>query len=200
MPDVPLRYFVINKPYDMLSQFIGNDALPMLGDLDFDFPEGTHAVGRLDRHSEGLLLLTTDKRVTRMLFQDSEPHPRTYYVQVKRIVSPETVEQLKSGIPFIIHGGRPYTSSPCDVSIVPDPGFDFGSPYIYNVYTSYSWLRIALTEGKYHQVRKMVRLVGHPCVRLVRTAIGDLELGDLPAGGVREMGQAEYFKALGIRP
>ncbi|GAA4338175.1 pseudouridine synthase [Flaviaesturariibacter amylovorans] len=198
MSDTPLRYFVVNKPYDMLSQFIGKDGLPMLGDLDFDFPEGAHAIGRLDRFSEGLLLVTTDKRVTRLLFLDTEPHPRTYYVQVRKVVSAETVERLRSGIPFTIHGGRPYTSAPCAVDIVPDPGFSFATPYIYSPHAQFSWLRIVLTEGKFHQVRKMVKTVHHPCVRLVRTSISDLELGDLPAGGVRELTQAEYFGALRI--
>ena len=63
------RYFLINKPYDMLSQFKSDKAEVLLGQLDFPFPEGTHAIGRLDKQSEGLLLLTTNKKVTGLLFQ-----------------------------------------------------------------------------------------------------------------------------------
>jgi 16S rRNA U516 pseudouridylate synthase RsuA-like enzyme len=68
MSTSPHRYFIINKPYNMVSQFISSHNVRLLGDLDFDFPEGTHAIGRLDNHSEGLLLLTTNKKVTRLLF------------------------------------------------------------------------------------------------------------------------------------
>ena len=73
------RYFIVNKPGNMLSQFVGSD-LPMLGDLDFDFPEGIHAVGRLDMSTEGLLILTTNKKVTKLLFQSDVSHKRVYLV------------------------------------------------------------------------------------------------------------------------
>ena len=64
MTNNPNRYFIINKPYKMVSQFVSPDNVRLLGDLEFDFPEGTHAVGRLDNNSEGLLILTTNKKVT----------------------------------------------------------------------------------------------------------------------------------------
>ena len=63
----PNRYFIINKPYKMVSQFVSPDKVNLLGDIDFDWPEGTHAIGRLDNNSEGLLILTTNKRVTKLL-------------------------------------------------------------------------------------------------------------------------------------
>ncbi|RYY61422.1 MAG: rRNA pseudouridine synthase, partial [Chitinophagaceae bacterium] len=169
-----------------------------LGDLGFDFPEGTHAIGRLDLHSEGLLLLTTNSKVTRLLFQGLKPHPRTYYVEVKGIVSAEEAERLRGGVSFLIHGGQDYTSAPCDVERVAGPPHPFPSPYTHNPYLAYSWLRMSLTEGKFHQVRKMVRLVGHPCVRLLRTSISGLELGDLPPGGVCELSETEFFTGLEI--
>ena len=77
------RYFIIYKPVNMVSQFISSHEVRLLGDLGFDFPEGTHAIGRLDQHSEGLLLLTTNKKITKQLFQGEKPHTRTYLVQVK---------------------------------------------------------------------------------------------------------------------
>src|SRR5580698_9422662 len=97
------RYFVVNKPYNMVSQFVSSHAKRVLGELGFDFPEGTHPIGRLDNDSEGLLILTTDKRVTRLLFQGTIPHRRTYLVKVKRIVSEESLEQLRSGISIRVH-------------------------------------------------------------------------------------------------
>jgi len=77
------RYFIIYKPYNMVSQFVSSHDVRLLGDLDFDFPAGTHAIGRLDNHSEGLLLLTTNPKITRLLFQGITPHERKYLVQVK---------------------------------------------------------------------------------------------------------------------
>ena len=81
------RYFIVNKPCDMVSQFVSSHEVNLLGNLDFIFPEGTHAIGRLDNHSEGLLILTTNKKVTRLLFQGETAHKRTYLVQVKNVVS-----------------------------------------------------------------------------------------------------------------
>src|SRR6476659_1354965 len=92
------RYFILNKPVNMVSQFVSTHDVKLLSSINFEFPEGTHAIGRLDKNSEGLLLLTTDKKVTRLLFQGKQPHKRTYLVQVKNKVSPETVVKLASGI------------------------------------------------------------------------------------------------------
>ncbi len=68
------RYFIINKPPNMVSQFVSTHDVGLLDDLDFQFPEGIHAIGRLDSHSEGLLILTTNKKVTKLLFQGAVPH------------------------------------------------------------------------------------------------------------------------------
>jgi 23S rRNA pseudouridine2457 synthase len=83
------RYFIINKPYNMVSQFVSPDDVGLLGDIAFDFPEGIHAIGRLDNLSEGLLILTTNRKVTKLLFQGEAPHKRTYLVRVKNVVSAE---------------------------------------------------------------------------------------------------------------
>ncbi|RYE20656.1 MAG: hypothetical protein EOP51_17370, partial [Sphingobacteriales bacterium] len=91
--------------YGMLSQFMGgHPGLPMLGDLDFSFPEGIHALGRLDYTSEGLLLLTTNKAMTRILFNPDAAHPRTYLVNVYRPVSDATIQQLAGGVSIRIAG------------------------------------------------------------------------------------------------
>ncbi|RYY69039.1 MAG: hypothetical protein EOO13_10665 [Chitinophagaceae bacterium] len=96
------RYFVINKPRGIVSQFVSPHKVGLLGDLDFEFPENTHAIGRLDLESEGLLLLTTDKSVTRLLFLAEKPHLRTYLVMVQNEMSDETLQQLRDGIPIKI--------------------------------------------------------------------------------------------------
>lgn len=115
------RYFILNKPFNMVSQFVSTHAVRLLGHLDFDFPPGTHAVGRLDNDSEGLLLLTTNKKVTRLLFLGDEPHKRTYLVQINNILSGENLKRLQNGISIRIRTGVHYTTNPCDVSIVINP-------------------------------------------------------------------------------
>ena len=193
------RYFIINKPYNMVSQFISPDKVRLLGDLDFDFPEGTHAVGRLDNHSEGLLILTTNKKVTRLLFESEQPHKRTYLVMVKNIVSQETVEQLQQGVSIRIKGGVDWVTTPCQAVIVEKPAYiKPREQYPLKEFLPHSWLLITLTEGKYHQVRKMMSAIRHHCDRLIRVSIEDLELGDLPPGGVKEMEDAEFFRLLKI--
>jgi 23S rRNA pseudouridine2457 synthase len=193
------RYFIINKPFNMVSQFISPDNVRLLGDLDFDFPEGTHAIGRLDSHSEGLLILTTNKKVTNLLFKGEVPHKRTYLVMVKHVVSEESVQQLRTGISIIVKGGEGWTTTPCDVAIVNKPPDLFHRPQALREQLPHSWLEISLTEGKFHQVRKMVMAIGHRCQRLIRTSIEDLELGDLAPGAVREIEEQEFFRLLKIK-
>ncbi len=180
----------------MVSQFIAQDKVRVLGELDFDWPEGIHAIGRLDNNSEGLLLLTTNKKITKLLFQSPVPHKRTYLVMVHRVVTPETAEQLSKGIVIKIKEGINYTTTPCEVEITEPPAGLFKSGYNFNDRVPRSWLSITLTEGKYHQVRKMVQAVGHKCMRLIRTSIEDMQLGDLAPGAVREYTEEEFFRLL----
>lgn len=194
----PHRYFVINKPYDMVSQFVSPDDVGLLGDLGYDFPEGIHAIGRLDNLSEGLLILTTNKKVTRLLFQGEVPHRRTYLVNVGRIVSPESLQRLQTGVTITITGGEAYTTPPCEVAIVERPADFFQKETDAAIYGPSTWLLITLYEGKFRQVRKMVKAVGHSCWRLIRVSIEDLQLGDLPPGGLREIEEREFFRQLKI--
>ncbi|MFM6924401.1 MAG: pseudouridine synthase [Ferruginibacter sp.] len=192
------RYFVINKPFNMVSQFVSTHDVRLLGHLDFDFPEGTHAVGRLDNHSEGLLILTTNKKVTRLLFLGEVPHKRTYLVQVNNAISDENLQRLQNGIPIRIKTGVTYTTSPCDVCIINNPEelYDLGDRL--TAWPPFTWLLITITEGKFHQVRKMIAATGHKTKRLIRISIEDLQLDGLKAGEVRELEEAEFFKKLKI--
>ncbi|SEW43368.1 23S rRNA pseudouridine2457 synthase [Chitinophaga sp. YR573] len=199
MNDSGHRYFVIHKPFEMVSQFISPDKVRLLGDLDFDFPEGTHAIGRLDNHSEGLLILTTNKKVTKLLFQGEVPHKRTYLVMVKGVVTPEELLQLQTGITIVIAGGADYVTTPCHAAIVEKPAGLFHRPQAYRELLPHTWLEITLTEGKFHQVRKMVMAIGHRCQRLIRTSIEDLELGDLAPGHIREIEEHLFFELLKIK-
>ncbi len=180
----------------MLSQFVSEIPGLLLGELGFDFPPGIHAIGRLDKDSEGLLLLTTNKKVTRLLFQGDISHSRTYRVKVNHRVSDQTLATLREGISIRVKGGEYYTSKPCSAELSHLPEGFTESISAIPAFVLSSWLEIILTEGKYHQVRKMVRAVHHRCRRLIRTAIEDLHLDGLPAGETREIPEAHFFHAL----
>jgi 23S rRNA pseudouridine2457 synthase len=189
---VPHRYFILNKPVGMVSQFVSTHEVGLLGDLDFDFPLGTHAIGRLDKDSEGLLLLTTDKRITKLLFQGEKPHKRSYLVLVKGVVTPETLQQLTSGVAISGVGGSVYTTQSCEAELVADPQRWGHWIESYPAHIPHSWLLLTLTEGRFHQVRKMVFTVGHRCKRLIRVGVEELVLNGLLPGSVTEL-PAEIF-------
>lgn len=190
---------MLNKPFNMVSQFVSPDNVNLLGKLDFDFPAGTHAVGRLDNHSEGLLLLTTNKKVTRLLFSGDQPHQRTYLVQVNNILSPQSLLLLQTGVPIKIKGGVTYTTPPSNVLIVEMPENLYRTAVTLSEFGPHTWLTITLTEGKYHQVRKMIGAVRHRCKRLIRISIESLELGNLAPGCVMEIPEKIFFEKLAIK-
>jgi len=190
------RYFMLNKPCGIVSQFRSPDEVRLLGEVSFSFPEGIHAIGRLDKDSEGLLLLTTNKKVTRLLFDSGIPHKRTYLVQVRNKVSAEALYLLRNGVVIQIEKGAMYTTPVCTVDIVQPPENLFPSPFPYPPQLQSTWLQITLTEGKYHQVRKMVAAVRHRCMRLIRTQIEDLSLGNLQPGAVQEIEEERFFRLL----
>jgi len=182
----------------MVSQFISPDAVNLLGDLKFNFPEGTQAVGRLDNHSEGLLILTTNKKIHRLLFLSEKPHKRTYLILVRNKMSHESIQQLREGVSIKIKGGQMYTTLPCDVEVVDKPSDLADSIFAYDEGIPHTWLTISLTEGKYHQVRKMLAILKHPVRRLIRISIEDLILENLKPGDVMELEEKEFFEKLKI--
>ena len=193
------HYYILHKPYEMLSQFTGGDAgLRMLGDLGYDFPEGIHAVGRLDYHSEGLLILTTNPKVTKLLFEGPVKHKRTYLVQAYKAVADLTLKQLRTGVLLKIKGGLDYVTTPCEVLTLTRPILLPIATHELPPSISQTWLEMTLTEGKYRQIRKMLKAVHHPCRRLMRTSIEDLELGDLDSGSIKELTEKDFFQRLHI--
>ena len=182
----------------MVSQFISSDKVGLLGDLDFNFPEGTHAIGRLDNNSEGLLILTTNKKVTRLLFLDDQPHKRVYLVQVNNNLSDESLEKLRTGVSIKIKSGEDYITPACDVKIIAHPEKLYRHATTNPAFGKHTWLLITLTEGKFRQVRKMMMAVKHRCKRLIRISIEDLYLENLEPGGVKEMEEKDFFEKLKI--
>jgi 23S rRNA pseudouridine2457 synthase len=192
------RYFILNKPADMVSQFVSSDKVRLLGDLPFRFPGGTHAIGRLDKDSEGLLLLTTDKAVTRLVFLGEKPHKRTYLIMVQNELSEETFEQLKKGVIIKITNGEEYMARPENLVRVTDPAALY--PWAPDRREKYphTWLLITLTEGKYRQVRKMALAVRHRCLRLIRLQMEDITLEGIAPGEVKELDKETFYQLAGI--
>lgn len=182
----------------MVSQFVSPHDVGLLGQLNFSFPEGTHAIGRLDQDSEGLLLLTTDKRITRLLFLDSEAHERSYLVMLQNEMAPQTVDQLRSGIEIKVQQGLPYIARPKAVEVISDPVSLYPFAHDHRMQYPHTWLLITLTEGKYRQVRKMVLAARHRCLRLVRLSISKMKLGSLAPGQVQELDAKTFYALLEI--
>jgi 23S rRNA pseudouridine2457 synthase len=126
------------------------------------------------------------------------PHTRDYLVLVKNAVSQETLETLQNGVTFKTFGGADYNTGSCAVSIVSKPEERFHIETNLRPEIAHTWLLISLTEGKFHQVRKMVSAVHHRCKRLIRVAIEDIELGTLKAGEIVELDEATFFRKLKI--
>ena len=180
----------------MISQFVSPYQHRLLGDLDYDFPAGTQAVGRLDEMSEGLLILTTDKSLTRKLLHPKKSHKRSYNVMVERIMEQTTIDKLKNGIEILIKGRGLYKTRPCEVTLIDRPEVVYEGDPAFKEYVPHCWLQFILTEGKNRQIRKMCKEVRHKCKRLIRTGIEDLQLGDMKPGEVREFNKLELFALL----
>lgn len=185
-----------NKPWGVLSQFTreceGQRTL-----AEFGFPKGLWPIGRLDRDSEGLLLLGDEKRVVDQLLNPRRGHGRTYTVQVEGDASPEQLAALARGGLDI----RGHVTLPCRAVRLPgNPGLAEREPPVrFRKSVPDCWLELTLSEGKNRQVRRMTAAVGLPTLRLVRTAIGRLELGrmGLGPGEWRELTAQERRLALG---
>jgi 23S rRNA pseudouridine2457 synthase len=189
-----LRYFILYKPFGVVSQFSGEDTT--LGSL-YDFPKDVYPVGRLDKDSEGLLIITNDKHVHHRLTDPKFGHKRTYWVQVEGIPNEDSLHQLRSGVIITLPDKSTYTTRPCEAEIILPPTLPERMPPI-RVRKSISdtWLSIQLTEGKNRQVRKMTASIGHPTLRLVRTAIVSLTLEGMAPGEVKEITPQVLYKRL----
>lgn len=183
------------KPFDVLSQFTQEH--PSHRTLaEFGFPPRVYAIGRLDRDSEGLLLLSDEAKWNDRLLNPRHAHPRTYHAQVEGEVGDEALRRLRSGVDL-----REFRTLPCQARrLEAEPAHPPRNPPIRfrkNIPTS--WLELTLTEGKNRQVRRMTAAVGFPTLRLVRVSIGGLDLAalGLEPGRWRELTRAEQ-QALGV--
>lgn len=171
----------LHKPYGVLSQFTDGDGRATLADF-VDVP-GVYPCGRLDRDSEGLLLLTDDGGLQHRLSHPRFGKEKGYWVLVERVPDAAALEKLRAGVS--IKGGR---TRPARVRLIEPPPVEPRDPPVRTRKTVVDqWLELWISEGMNRQVRRMTAAVGHPTLRLVRFAIGEHRLGDLARGQCTEL-------------
>ena len=171
----------LHKPYGVLSQFTPDQ--PGQRTLsEFDLPAQVYPVGRLDRDSEGLLLLTDDNRLKTRLLDPRSGTEKVYWAQVEGEPQPEQLSRLREGVTIRINK-REYLTAPARARRMQDPMLPERDPPVrFRKTVPTAWLRVGLTEGKNRQVRRMCAAVGLPVLRLVRVAVGLYTLDGLARG------------------
>jgi 23S rRNA pseudouridine2457 synthase len=177
-------YFSIYKPYGYLCQFTGESTDQLLGDLH-DFPRNVYSIGRLDKDSEGLLLLTNDNNFKASILSPAAKTGKMYWVQVEGEISDKAITELCNGTISISHNGKQHQVAPAKCKKIEAPKIDDRNPPI-RVRSSIptSWIELTITEGKNRQVRKMTAAVGYPTLRLVRYSVGKFTLENMSPGDV----------------
>jgi 23S rRNA pseudouridine2457 synthase len=180
-----------HKPYGVLSRYTpdGSAWRTMAG---FGLPPDAFPAGRLDADSEGLLIVTSDKRLVDALTSPRFAHSKTYWVQIERIPTDEALQQLAAGVTISGEKTRPARVARIEPPVLPprDP------PIRVRKTVADCWIELTISEGKNRQVRKMTAAIGHPTLRLVRAAIGSYQLGDLAPGAWRELDAADVGRLL----
>ncbi|WP_301923243.1 pseudouridine synthase [Ferruginibacter sp.] len=188
-------YCIIYKPFNVLSQFTSGDGKQTLRDF-FDVPGDVYPAGRLDYDSEGLLVLTNDKKLNHQLLNPSFAHEREYWVQVEGEINDEAINDLQNGVDITVDG-KIYRTKNCKAMlfkiapVVPDRN----PPIRYRKNIPTSWIKLIITEGKNRQVRKMTAAVGFPTLRLIRYRIEKCSIDLLQPGEMRILtsGEAYHF-------
>jgi 23S rRNA pseudouridine2457 synthase len=171
------KTIVFHKPYDVLPCFTDPEGRQTLADY-IDVP-GVYAAGRLDRDSEGLMILTSDGTLAHRITDPKHKSAKVYWVQVEQIPDEAALDRLRRGV--VLKGRR---TRPAEVRLLrPEPAVPERSvPIRVRRTIPTAWLEIVLHEGMNRQVRRMTAAVGYPTLRLLRVAIGPIRLGDLAAG------------------
>ncbi len=192
------HYFIIYKPYLVLSQFTSENEQQNLSHF-FPVPKDVYAVGRLDADSEGLLILTNDKAFNHRLLNPEFEHEREYWAQVDGAITNDALQQLQQGVDINVDG-KMYRTKSCIAKQLPDsiivPARN--PPIRFRKEIPAPWISMILKEGKNRQVRKMTAKVGYPTLRLIRQQIGTIKLGSMQPGDIIELSQKVIYKKLGL--
>jgi 23S rRNA pseudouridine2457 synthase len=182
-------YYAFYKPYGILSQFTSENPDETLS--HFSLPKDIYAAGRLDKDSEGLLLLTDDGPFINKLANPINEKEKTYWVQVENIPDLDSLNKLSKGVTI-----GDYKTRPCKVRLLDQAQIPFGErnpPVRFRKSIPTTWIEIILTEGKNRQVRRMTASIGHPTLRLVRVKIGKIELFDLNPGEFKKINKEDIL-------
>lgn len=193
------RYYLFHKPFKVLSQFSNEAGNRGIGSV-LKLPKDVYPVGRLDLDSEGLLLLTNDRKLTDQLLNPKHAHARTYWVEVEGEPNAESLKQLTSGgVEINLGKGRKHKTLPCNVRLLPEVHVEERSPPVNKVkHPVRTWLAITLREGKNRQVRKMTAKIGHPTLRLLRVSIENIHLDNLKPGELKQISKNVLYKKLNL--
>ena len=175
------RILLLNKPFDVLCQFTDSEGRRTLAEFVSD--KGLYPAGRLDRDSEGLVLLTDDGTLQHCIAHPRHKMPKTYWVQVEGEPGDSALELLRKGVEL-----KDGVTQPATVARMEEPVVWRREPPIrYREKIPTSWLALTIGEGRNRQVRRMTAAVGYPTLRLIRQAIGDWHLDGLQPGQCREV-------------
>jgi len=178
------RVILFNKPFGVLSQFTdkGTEGSPRPTLSNFIDVPGFYPAGRLDRDSEGLMILTDDGKLQARISNPKHKMPKTYLVQVEGVPTSEQIDALRKGVTL-----KDGPTKPARVDLVdtPDPLWSRDPPVRFRKTVPDAWLKVTISEGRNRQVRRMTAHVGLPCLRLVRVSVGDWSLNDLASGAWR---------------
>lgn len=179
-----------------MTQFTGEE--PTLASLGA-FPPEVYPVGRLDKDSEGLLLITDDKVLNHHLLNPRFGHQRTYYVQVEGFPTATAMDQLRKGVTITV-GNQKYFTKPTLVRILNDPPIlpERDPPIRYRASIPTTWIELTLIEGKNRQVRKMTAAVGFPTLRLVRFSMEKINIKGMKVGEIVELEEQTVYHQLGL--
>jgi 23S rRNA pseudouridine2457 synthase len=190
------RYFIIYKPFNVLSQFSSDSGKQTLKNY-FDVPSNVYAVGRLDEDSEGLLILTDDAQLNHRLLHPLYKHARVYWAQVEGLITPAALNNLAKGVSITVNGKQHITLPATATAFNVTPAvFERVPPVRFRRNIPTSWLQLTLTEGKNRQVRKMTAAVGYPTLRLIRYSIEKLTIDGLAPGEMKALSKNELYSKL----
>lgn len=195
-PEV-LHYYIVYKPYGMMSQFSVENERPVLANLVFRFPKDVYPVEPINADSEGLLILSNDRALKQQMLDASKTITKTYLLQVEGEVTDEALKTLAQGVTISVEGKS--TKAPkTKVKIIAQPEWiaERNPPVRYRKSVPDTWLELSIIEGKNSQVRRMTAAVGHPTLRLIRSGIGKLWLTNMKQGEVKEVNREDLNKAL----